>query len=195
MLAPKVIPVFHLPVGTKNLKTLIPGIDWNKFSDYSVELLDGDGAVILETNKMTLGCCCSSDKVRIHFRNALGAMDAVNFNPPVIIQETNSKDFKTPLPANFTKTDAGAERFNVSTTETYECSTSCYQESDMAWLMELKDSSKAFIEWAGIEGQADSYLPIRILDGKYDRKKNENEFFYTFRIQFRIANDIITIRG
>lgn len=194
MLATYTYPVFDLPAGPKNLSALMPALDWRNTASYYVELRDQDDQVLLRTATYKMTCCCDSDKVRVHFRNSLGKFDAVNFPKPSILHENSSAEFKRRTPINLSKTDFSLERFGISSNDTYTCSTSCYGESAMPWLMELADSGIAFLEWKGVQGQSDSYIPIRIIDGKFDKQKNVDEFMYLFTITFKKSNEIFIQR-
>lgn len=187
-------PVFNLPAGPKNLAVLFPLINWSNVASYNVELRDNTDAILLRTNTYSLGCCCSDERVRIHFRNAFGVFDGANFNPPRILHDSTSEEYKKHVPYENTKLDASIERFNIRSNVVYECLTTCYGEEAMPWLMEMADSGKALMEWKGKQGQSDSYIPIRILDGKYDKKKNENEWIYHFRMQFKLSHENIVQR-
>jgi hypothetical protein len=187
-------PVFNLPAGPKNLSALIPVIDWYNVDHYYVELKDNTEAVLLRTPDYILGCCCDEDKVRIHFRNSLGGFDAVNFMPPKIVRDVQSTESRKSLTTPLQKTDAAMERFNIRANVVYEAMTACYDEPDMPWLMELAQTGKGFMEWKGTQGQSDSYLAVSILDGKYEQKKNDEQFYYPFRITFKLSNDIILQR-
>lgn len=193
MLATYTYPVFNLPAGPRNLTTLF-GTDWTTVEKYYVELKDETDAVLLRTPFYFFGCCCDPDKVRIHFRNSLGMFDAVNFMPPKIIREVESAGYRKKLPMTLSKPDASIERFNIRANVTYECVTTCYDEEHMPWLMELADSGKGFMEWKGTQGQSDSYIPVVILDGKFEQKKDTDQHIYQFRIAFKMANDIIAHR-
>lgn len=189
-------PVFELPDGPKNLSALFPAIDWSQVEEYSVSLKTTGDAVLVTTAKQLTGCCCNEDVVRLHFENYLGRWDAVNFDRVSIVHEASSAEYKKPLPDHFTKTDTGTERFSVRSGDIYTASTTCYPEEAMAWLMELADTKKALMEWKGIEGQADSFLPVVVLDGKYDKKKStDDRYIYVFTIQFKMSNEIIQIRN
>lgn len=193
MLTSYTTPVFNLPAGPKNLTALL-GVNWTNVDHYNVQLLDDTDAVLLKTPEYYLDCCCDSDKVRIHFRNSLGTFDAVNFLPPRIIRDVESEEYRKTLPSALSKTDGSIERFNIRANVVYECLTTCYDEEHQPWLMELAQTGKGFMEWTGTQGQSDSYIPVRILDGKFEEKKNADEYLYQFRIQFKMANDIFLQR-
>lgn len=165
---------------------------------YFLEVFADDGggsAQILTTPIFKTGCCCVPDKVRVHFLNYLGTFDAINFNPPQIIHATTSSDYQRSLSYPLLKTDSGVERFNVRSNESYECRTGCYGEPQMNWCMELMDSPKAFMEWKGTQGQADSFLPIKVEDVKFEKQKEEDRYNYELVLQFKVANEKIILRN
>ena len=63
------------------------------------------------------------------------------------------------------------------------------------FLQELADSPKLFMEWKGIEGQADDYIPVVKIAGKFDKVKNVDEFRYQFVLEFKLSNDFLSIRN
>lgn len=187
--------VHLMPTGPKNLLPLFPGVDWPRMDEYYLELYDDGENKVLITPLFKYGCCCVPDKVRVHFLNSLGTFDAINFNPPRVISEIKSTEYQRSLKHPLEKTDTGTERFNVRSTEMWECRTTCYGEADMNWCRELLQSPKAFIEWAGTEGQPDSFLPIKIEDAKPEKRKEEERYSYELVLVFKMSNDQIVIRN
>lgn len=186
--------VYFIPAGPKNLDPIFPGLNWANVKDYYIQVLDVDGNVV-STSPIIIPCNCANDEsVVISFLNYLGAFDTVIFQKPRIIHEPVSGEYKKGLTHPLSKTDTGIERFNVTANDNYEAKRKC-KEAEMIWLQESAGSPKAFMAWAGTEGQADNYLPIRILDFKFDKLKNDREFEYDFVIQFKLANEFFSIRN
>lgn len=186
--------VFLIPAGPKNLKSLFPGVDFSRVSDYYLEIKNTGNTVVATTPVYKCNCCCTDDKIRIHFLNYLGTYDAVNFRKPAIEHDDTSAQYKNGLSYPLQKTDTGTERFNVSSNDIHTALLKC-KEADMPWLQELADSPKMFLEWTGIEGQADDYIPIIKKDGKFDKLKNQEEFDYEFILEFELSNDYFAIRN
>lgn len=187
--------IAYIPDGPKNLAQIFPAVDWANVAEYFVEVLNPANEVIATTPSNIIGCCCNSDKVRLVFLNYLGTYDAVNFLKPKISHESNFEEYKKGLPNTLTKPSTGAERFNVQPNDLYEVINNCYNEEHMLWLQELADSPKAFLEWKGIQGQADSFLPIVITSKKFVKKKTQNDFRYDFIVEFKLSNEYLTIRN
>lgn len=187
--------VIYIPNGPGNLKSLFPEIDFDNIQEYFVELLDELTEVVATTVINKMGCCCNNEQVRIHFLNYLGTFDAINFNKPIVVHEAVSGEFKNALSNPLQKTDTGIERHAVKANDTKQARNNCYSEDDMLWVQELIDSPKAFEEWTGKQGQADSYLPIRILDKKFDKQKNDKEYSYPFLIEYKMSNENQIIRN
>jgi hypothetical protein len=183
---------FDLPSGPKNLTDLL-GIDFSTISEYHVQLLDDTDNVIVTTPVIKV--CNCEDTIRVHFESYLGRFDAVSFERVKVVHNNGSAEYKRSLPDSFEKTDAGIERFNVRSNKTWEAVTYRYEEEDMDWLMECADSAKALLEWSGTQGQSDSFLPIVILNGSWEKRKFEDRFVYEFRIQFKMGNENIIIRN
>ena len=187
--------VYLIPNGPKNLANLFPEIDWEQVSEYFVQVLDEDEAVAA-TSTLNKVCDCGGDeKIRIHFLNYLGTYDAINFTKPRITHEATSSEYQNGLSYPLEKTDTGIERFNVRSNDTYEVKSSSHPEKDLPWLQELCDSPKAYIEWTGIQGQQDSYLPITVINKKFEKLKPQNDFRYDVILEFKLSNETIIIRN
>jgi hypothetical protein len=183
--------VYLIPDGTKNLQSLFPAVPWSNVKDYYVEVLDEDNNVVATTPLNVIACC---DECRLHFINYLGGYDSVNFLKPAIVHEASASEYKKSVNIPLSKTDTGSERFNVTANDTYEARRYC-REDEMVWLQECMDSPKAFMEWTGIEGQANDYLPIVLLNGKFDKQKNKDEWVYEFVVQFKLSNEFQTLKN
>ena len=57
------------------------------------------------------------------------------------------------------------------------------------------DSPLAWLEWKGTQGQLDSYLPIKILDKKSVKHKEEDRFYYEITIEFILSQERIIMRN
>lgn len=187
--------ISYIPNGPKNLSSIFPSINWNNVSEYYIEGLDNSNNILMTSTLNVIGCCCSDDKIRLHFMNYLGTFDAVNFMKPKIVHEVTSKEYEKGLPYVLSKQSTGAERFDIRPNDTYEVRANCYGESAMLWLQELADSPKVFVERKGTQGQADYFLPVIITSKKFEKLKNQNEFRYDFVIEFKLSNEYITIRN
>lgn len=185
--------VYFIPSGPKNLAALFPEVNWDQVTDYYIQVTDG-ASVIATSPHMKSHCCCPDDKIRLHFVNSLGGIDAVNFLKPHVVHEDTAGEYQNALSYPLQKTDTGTERFNVEGNDTYEAKLKC-NEGDMSWLRELADSPKIWKEWVGIEGQSDDYIPVVKIAGKFDKLKNDQEFSYEFVIQFKLSNTYDTIRN
>lgn len=185
--------VFLLPDGPKNLTPLYPGVDWTAITEYYVQGLSG-GTVVC-TTVVNKPCMCNNDEsVTVHFCNYLGKVDEVIFPKPHVIHEASGSEFINGLSDPLEKQDTGIERFNVRSNDTYEAKRKC-TEAEMIWLQECMDSPKAYLEWNGTEDQADDFLPIVILNGKFDKLKNDREFEYDFILQWKFSNEYISLRN
>ena len=187
--------IYGLANGPKNLKVLFPGIEWLQIDEYFLELWTAAPLQILSTNANSIKSY-TDNSVRLHFLNYLGTYDAVTFNRANIEHEDSASSFQKTLSYPLSKTDASHSRLNLKSNDTYEVRTIDYLEADQAWLKELKDSPSVFIEWTGIEGQADDYLPVSMETGKVTLMKNTiNDFIYEFGVKFKLSNEYIIIRS
>lgn len=185
--------IFNIPAGPKNLKALFPSLDFGNMKEYTLEVLDSSGNVIATTPLMKLQCV-PEKFVRLHFLNNLGTYDAVNFLKPIIVHEDQASEYQKPLVYPLIKEEAGNERFDVTSNDTYEAK-HYFNEDDMPWLREMADSPKIFLQWEGIEGQLSGYIPVIKISGKLETLKNFDDFRYEFVIQYKLSNEYITVRN
>jgi hypothetical protein len=175
---------------------MFPGVDMNQVEEYYLEIHDqSDDTVLVTTNRFKRACCCGLDVIRVFFVNYLGGIDAVNFK--IVNEQTDVKSaqWKKTLPYPLKKFDGGLQRFNVTSNETITAETACFQESDQEWLKELLASPNAWVQWTGTQSQDSDYLPIVIIDDKFETRHEEDRYEYILRIQFIYANDNIILRN
>lgn len=186
---------YHIPNGPKNLAALFPAINFSDLSHYYVEVLDEDGDVVATSPINVLGGCCDDDKIRIHFLNNVGGLDAINFELETMEHQTTSSELEKPVQYPLTKSEHNTGRMNVKSNDTYVATNIAYSEKDKQWLDELFDSPLAWMEWAGTQGQDDSYIPVVILDKKFEKVKKEDRFNYEIRIEFKLSHEKFIIRN
>lgn len=187
---------FYIPNGPKNLFTMFPTIDFDDVQKYYIEVKDDTDTVIATTTISEVKSrCCGTDKIRVHFLNGLGAIDAVNFKRITVEHETTSGSMQRPLGIPLVRKQHFTSRFNVKANDLFTLSTIDYNELDMKWLEELVDSPLAWIEWAGEEGEPDDYIPIDIQDMKMLKIKAEDRYEYELVIQCKLSHDKIIIRN
>jgi hypothetical protein len=184
----------YLPSGPKNLVELFPTVNFREVENYYLELLDSADEVVATTNLHNV-TVCDDDDVRIHFLNALGTIDAVNFKLSAKEAEQKSDFWQAPICYPLDKSIHATNRHNVKSNDTWTAKTIDYGENEMDWLDELFRSPLAWIEWTGTEGQPDNYLPIVILDDKQQKFKEEDRYIYEVAISFRMSHETINIRN
>lgn len=184
----------YIPTGTKNLSPTFNSINFRDVESYYVELVDQTGDVVATSN-IYLPEVCGDDVIRIHFVNALGAIDSINFHKVSIAGNTSSDQWQRPLADQFSRTAHGASRFNVRSNDRYTVRTTDYQEDDMPWIDELFRSPLAWIEFNDFQGDPDSYLPIVILDKKVEKLKEDDRYTYEVILEFELSHETINIRN
>lgn len=182
-----------IPAGTKNLHNLFPGIIFRNVGEYYVEAITNTNEVLATTPIFTMECM-PEKSIRIHFLNSCGQYDAVNFRDLNIVHDDKSDEYKRGTAYPLNKTDAESERFNIRSNDTYTAI--CYvREEQTALLKELMDSPKMFLEWTGIEGQDDSFIPVLKLEGKLETVKYKDDFRYACTVSFTLSNEYFTFRN
>lgn len=187
--------VFYIPNGPKNLATLFPGVNFADVEEYYLEVKDSAGTLVATTTSNRLELCADDDRIRIHFLNYLGTVDALNFTIETIEHEARSETTEAPTTAPLVRSQHAVGRFNVKSNDIYTAVTVDYDERDQDWIDELMDSPVAWLEWKGEQGQADDYLPIVVHDIKRQKRKEEERYTYEVTLQFRLSHDKFTIRN
>lgn len=187
---------FQLPSGPKNLQSLFPTIEFSQVDEYFLEIQDKDSLEILATtNNFKRSCCCNDDTFRLFFVNYLGGIDAINFRTVTEETETVSTSWKKPLQYPLAKWDGGTQRFNVTSNESVVAVNTCFGEDDQEWLKELLAAPNAWVQWFGIQGQDDDYIPVLIKDGKFLTRKFDERYIYVLQIEFEYSNENIILRN
>ncbi|SHK92863.1 hypothetical protein SAMN05444266_101618 [Chitinophaga jiangningensis] len=183
--------VYQIPNGPKNLETLFPDLDWPRIAEYFIEVLNAEEAVVATCGRVIHETYC--ENIRIHFINYLGGVDAINFE---LWQETHKSQSESwqALSSNI-KREGGTRRFKVTANDTYRVTTIVYSEAEMEWLKEVLDSPMAWMEWKGVQGQADDYLPITIVDSSVVTRAVSDRYQYEFTIEYTMSNSDLTIRN
>lgn len=189
------VPVYYIPNGPKNITTLFPLVNISDVEQYFIQGLASDDTVLFTTTINEISKCCQEDKIRIHFMNYLGTVDAINFQLMTKEHEPKSTSWERPLKAPLDKTVHAINRSNVKSNETSNAVSIDYSEADMDWITELFDSSLAWKEWAGTQGQADSYIPITITDKSFVTKKEDDRYTYELAVKFKLSHEKILIRN
>ncbi len=185
--------LIYIPSGPKNLTAIFPAVVLGNAADYYLTIKSESDVVLATTNTYTTKPACDN-AIRIHWLNALGTIDAVTLELDKIDTDTNSERWKKPLAYPLAKPVEELRRFNIRSSDTHTATTVEYTEADMDWLMELAEAPMAWLEWKGTQSQPDSYLPIIVLDGKFEKLKQDDRYVYEFRLQFKMSNEKISLR-
>lgn len=186
---------YYIPNGPKNLAPIFPAITFSKVEEYYVQVKDTSSTIIASGTMNKIGGECCTDKTRLHFVNYLGGIDAVNFKTVSIEHEAKSDSTHRGTSFPLVKNRHSVNRTNVRANDILTLSCSDYLEQDNKWLNELLDSPMVWSEWKGIQGQADDYIPVIILDSKMLNLKQEDRYVYELILQVRLSNERYIIRN
>jgi hypothetical protein len=186
---------YYIPNGPKNLSPLFGTIDFSDIESYFVEVLDEDNSVVASSPLNQIDGCCDDDKIRLHFLNYLGSVDAINFKLLTLEHESKSDALQRAVSYPLNKPTHAGARINVKSNDTYTAVCTDYTEKDKDWIDELFDSPLSWMEWSGIQGQDDSYIPIVILDKKFLKVAQDDRFIYEITIDFQLSHDRFIIRN
>lgn len=186
---------FYIPIGPKNLQAVFPEIEFGNIADYYVEVKDSLGTVVATTSTVTIGGCCEDDKIRIHFLNALGAIDAINMKRIVKEHENKSDKWEKSTSYPQDKTEHGQNRLNIKSNKPHTARTIEFTEADQDWLDELFDTPLAWLQWEGTQGQPNTFIPIVITDSKRQTVKEDERWVYEVTIEFKLSHERFTLRN
>lgn len=189
------VKAYYLPNGPKNLAPLFPSVDFNEVAEYYVQAKDDLDRVVASGTMNQLDGECCDEKIRIHFVNYLGTVDAINFKLLTKDHEPSSDSLEKPVQYPLNKPDHGGSRFNVKSNNVYKAVNTDYTEEDMDWLNELFDSPLAWMEWNGTQGQEDSYIPVIISDVKMENVKKDERYIYEVTIEFKLSHEKYILRN
>lgn len=190
--------VLYIPEGLENLKTLFPAVDFDNIEEWNVQIKDFSGAVIATTRTNKLSCCCTSDKIRIHFVNSCGEIDSMNFNRAVENEDIKSDSWESALSYPLDQRKGGSNRQAIRSNESTEAENNCYPEDAQYWAKELFETPHAWLEMLLPNGFSNptlkEYIPIMIQDGKFTIRKVEKRYEYVINVKFAMANSNINLR-
>ena len=190
--------VLYIPEGLANWQTLIPSLNFNQIEEWFIVAKDVNNVAVATTRSNSIGCCCGSQKIRIHFVNSVGEIDSINFSQVEETEDVKSDSWTKTLPTTFDRTVGGSYRHNIRSNEIIEAETSCYDENQQYWIKELFETSKAWIELDLPNGFNNSvskeYVPIEILDSKLPIRKKEKRYEYLVKVKFAMSNANINLR-
>jgi hypothetical protein len=189
------VGVYFIPNGPKNLQPLFPtDVSFFDIAEYYVQVVNHDGVIFASTNISQVQISLDS-YVRIHFVNALGGVDAINFYIVDQEQETKSDVHQRSTTAPLQRSVHSLQRFNVRSNDTFTAVNVDFNEEDMDFIDELFRSPLAWIQWKGVQGQSDDYLPILISDGKQQKMKFDERFVYEVTLEFKMSHEKFTMRN
>lgn len=206
--------VYYLPIGPRNLRgyawaiggapqsgatitALFQSMPW-----YKVRLYQNDssplGQLVYETPRIYLKKCLGDYK-RVHFVNACGHYEAVNFGDWEETSIVASSTWEKPLAGVATmgnKSSGGVQRFNVRSNERTTL-LGWFEEKDLPMLKELQTTPQAYLEFKSTTqgGPAADYLPIHILDTEITTRKLEQRYVYEVALQYDMGHSNIHLRN
>lgn len=189
--------IYNIPTGLRNITAIFvsPPAGLARAVKYKLELTDGT-AIVWSSGWITVAGCCA-DGARIHFLNNAGGYDSVNFCQRQESLVTKSAAYQKGLPTSgLQRGDFGHQRFSVTSNEKILVSTCDYTEREQAWLKELLDSPRAYLETVTHDDvNFPSIIPIIILDGEFVTHKVDDRFEYQFEVSYAPSNENIRQRG
>ncbi|SFW16055.1 hypothetical protein [Chitinophaga sancti] len=188
--------VQYIPFGSKNMENTFPSIPWKDVEEYYMQVTNLEGAVVATTPHYFIedGTPGEDESCRLHFLNSLGGIDAITFWQTEENYEVKSSTWQKPLSVPLIKSDGGNSRYNVQANDNRKV-TAVFQEDVISWVKELMRSPSVWIEWKGVQGQPDDYLPVLLKDATYNTLKVDDRYEYQLTVEFQFSNTDITIRN
>lgn len=185
--------VIYIPNGPKNLAGLFPDIKFRDIEQYTVQLREASGASLCESTTNVIVLC--EDEVNVHFINYLGSIDTIPFLLIVKESESKSSEFERSTSYPLVRSDHSFNRFNIKANDTFTLRTIEYSENEMEWMKELFESPLAWMEWPGQQGEPDDYLPIVVLDSKFQEVKEDERYTYEVTLACKLSHERILLRN
>lgn len=192
---------YFIPNGPGNLASLFPAIIWSNVEWYRITVNGGGGAIASSTRNYLTGECCDPPyRMRIHFLNFLGGVDAINFK--ILTDEfgATSDRYQRPaqMPWDFQRSRHGRNRYNVKANHTVTLECNDYPPEDNEWINELVASPRAWLEWNNPQNEIDEdpdYLPIIINDIKILDQNEAEPSTNRIQIEMTYSYDKFIIRN
>ncbi len=184
--------LFYFATGPKQMQNDFPGVNWGQVRSYIIIY----AAPFFEAARQEFKIqCCEEYPVSLFFLNYIGQYDSISFRDSVEYYNTKSERWEKPLSLFHTKDIGGYKRHNVRANEKHKAKINFYNDTNKEWLKEMLDSPSAFVLFKGIEGQADAFVPVNLIDvSDYQLVKEEQEHFYEYEIIFEPGNETIRQR-
>ena len=185
--------VYMINGGINGMRRLVPGVRWFDVAEY--EVIVGAFAFQAARQYYHVVQVPETDRVRMFFLNNLGVYDGITLHNVVEITKAESSTWQSALPAlGANKSYAGLNRFQPKQNDFFEGENDQYSEKDMPWLKELIGSPRAYVQLKGVDGQADSIMPVIIEDAEMVPRKYSDRFTYSVKIKYRLSNERINLR-
>lgn len=188
----------YIPEGIPNIQSLFPTIDFTTVESWFVEVKDSGNNTLATSRVNSLSCCCTEDKIRIHFINSQGEIDSINFSHPEEGEEVKSDSWEQALSFPLNRTKGGSRRLSIKSNEAVEAQTNCYPETDQYWIKELFETPQAWVEMLLPDGfntpTVKEYIPIRIVDAKFPIRKKDQRYENLVTIKYEMANSNFNLR-
>lgn len=187
--------VYSFNAGIPHLRTITSTINWSEVAEYEVIVYNVFFQAMRQRYVVKRGGCCD-ERVRIFFLNNLGTYDAINFEAKREVNKTAAESWQRGRSYwdGTTKALYSGVRMQVQQNDFYTVQCNDYGEKDMEWIKELLGSPRTYLQWKGVQGQADSLVPIVIEDSEVETLKVNERFEYVITLKYRMSNEKINLR-
>lgn len=164
-------------------------------TSYDVEVFEDN--VELDLVRVTLDCFPRTESLNLHFLNALGGYDTMNFS--MVNRENRAGQKKSfsaleyeysQVTTAMTRYDAnnifygGTKNFWGEQTISFALKSNWIREKDYRWLKELIYSPEVYLEWNGY------YLPVNVTDSAWQEKKNYQDKQFNLELNVELASKV-----
>lgn len=189
--------VYSLNAGIPNLRNMFGAVQWDNVVEYEVFV----AYVFFQATRQyyyVSQCGCCEEHTRIFFLNNLGGYDAINFDYKTEVNKTQSERWQASPPsiwAPVSKAYHSVSRMQPKQNDYYEVQCTCYSEEDMNWIKELLGTTRAYLQWKGVQGQPDGLMPIVLEDSELFTLKKNDRYEYLITLKYSLSNERINLRG
>ena len=162
---------------------------------YFIEIYEDDAAI--DGFQVNLDCFPKSESLNLHFLNALGGYDTMNFLLVNRQSRAGQKKSFSALEYELNTSTSVMDRFNSNNvfyggakqfwgeqSISFKLTSNWVNQTDYTWLKELIYSPEVYLEWNGY------YLPVNITDSAWQEKKNYQDKQFNLELNVELASKV-----
>lgn len=162
---------------------------------YFIEMYEDDAAI--DGITVRLDCFTKSESLNLHFLNALGGYDTMNFLLVNRQSRAGQKKSFSALEYELNTSTNAMDRFNTNKvyyggatqfwgeqTLSFKLTSDWVNQTDYTWLKELIYSPEVYLEWNNY------FVPVSITDSAWQEKKNYQDKQFNLELNVELASKV-----